>query len=208
MDIPGVGARGVDGRASYCCHRGSSADEANASTLIAVFAKSRHEIAIAPGRGAHLAVLSIEISELGKGKASHTPNTGENAAVTGAVSAALRAQKKIAPPARLHGTPLIRASFALAVKRFIGLSILSCKTMMYLSVLAALLLGLPAVKAFTMSTAGRPSPTGGASLQRADFLRQVGGAAAIATAGISASPLASVAAARKCELYSSGPRET
>lgn len=86
----------------------------------------------------------------------------------------------------------------------LSLDFLSCKTMTYLSVLATLLLGLPVVKAFTMSTSGRPSPAGGASVQRADFLRQVGGAAAIATAGIAASPFASVAAASK---YSSGRGE-
>lgn len=73
--------------------------------------------------------------------------------------------------------------------------------MAYLSFLAAILLGVPAANAFAISA--RTSTTrmsAGGSVQRADFLKQVGGAAALATAGIAAAPLASVAASSECTL--------
>lgn len=71
--------------------------------------------------------------------------------------------------------------------------------MAYLSLLAAILLCVPAANAFTMSVRTSTMSAGG-GVQRADFLKQVGGAAAFATAGIAAAPLASIAAASKCTL--------
>lgn len=76
-------------------------------------------------------------------------------------------------------------------------SSLFTKIMAYLSLLATLLLGVPAADAFAMSVRTSTMSAGGGGVQRADFLKQVGGAAAFATAGVAAAPLASVAAASK-----------
>lgn len=82
--------------------------------------------------------------------------------------------------------------------------LLCCTTMAYLSLLAALLVCVPAANAFAMSVRTSTMSSAGGGVQRADFLKQVGGAAALATAGIAAAPLASVAAASKCNLRAAG----